>query len=216
MSSAAGDSRRRPGLFDSLRASLTPAPLPADDGSPIVAPGGVKVATVLSIVAGTVLLFIGVLSVAQAQAQLDSFVATYEDVQNQCVTDGFGVGEAAVAPTGATPDQQAQFDQCRALVPLTPELLSSAKTQSIVVSSIVAVLGAAGAVAGWFLRTGARWARRVIIGCVAVLVLMTMFLSLQNLFLLVGTLFFIVSTMLVYIGRGGVFFARTLARRRGD
>ena len=54
MSFGAGDARKRPSFMDSFRAALTPAPLPPDDGKPLVRPNTVTIASVLAMAAGVV------------------------------------------------------------------------------------------------------------------------------------------------------------------
>ncbi len=214
MSFGSGDPRKRPGLFDSFRAAMTPPPLPEDDGQPLRPPGTVTAATVLSLVAGLVFLFIGGVSLATTDEQLDNAVKAYNATIADCVTDFQGIGDAVVVPAGANADVTAKADACKQYRPLTDETISSARTQNIIISVIIVVIGLIAAVGGWFLRPGAGWSRLTVAGAVVLSIIVTLFFQVSNIFTLAATLLLIVAVMLCYIGRGAMYFARHKARRR--
>jgi len=213
MSSASGDSRKRPGIFDSFRAAMTPAALPEDDGAPIVPPRTVTIATVLAIVAGLIFVFIGAVSLATTDQQLDQAVKTYNASVADCITKFGGIGDAVVVPESASDADKTQSDTCKQYVQLTPDTIAAAKRQNVIISVVIVVIGLIAGVGGWFLRAGVRWSRLMVVGAVLVSVILTMMFSVQNLFTLVGTLLTVVAVMLSYIGKGGVYFARMRARR---
>lgn len=215
MSFGSGDPRKRPGLFESFRAAMTPPPLPVDDGQPLSPPRTVIAATVMSILAGVVFLLIGGVSLATTDAQLDNAVKAYNDAIAQCVKDFGGIGDAVVVPAGATTDDTARADSCKQYRPLTEETISAARTQNIIISVIIVVIGLIAAVGGWFLRSGAGWSRLTVAGAVVLSIIVTLFFQVSNLFTLVATLIMIIAVMLSYIGKGGVYFAQLKARRKG-
>jgi hypothetical protein len=215
MSFGIGDANKRPGIFDSFRAAMTPPPLPEDDGEPIRPPRTVVVASVMSILAGLVFLLIGGVSLFTTDEQLNNAVAAYNKTISECTTQFQGIGDAVVVPPGASADQVTQADTCRQYQPLTDEAISTAKTQNIMISVVIVVIGVIAVVGGWFLRSGARFSRLTVAGGVVISVLVTMMFQVSNLFTLVATLVMIIAVMLCYIGKGAVYFARLKARRAG-
>src|SRR6478752_1796211 len=121
MSFGIGDGRKRPGIFDSFRAAMTPPPLPEDDGQPIKPPGPVTAATVLAMLAGLVFLVIGGFSLLTTNDQLNSAVASYNQAISECTTKFQGIGDAVVVPPGASTDDTAAADVCKQYRPLTDE-----------------------------------------------------------------------------------------------
>jgi len=215
MSFGSGDARKRPGIFDSFRAAMTPAELPPDDGGPINPPKAVLVATVMSMLAGLVFVLIGGVSLATTDDQLNSAVTAYNKAIADCTTQFGGIGDAVVVPAGASSDDTAKGESCKGYRPLTDETISAAKTQNVMISVIIVVIGLIALVGGWFLRAGAKWSRLTVIGAVIISVIITMLFQVSNLFTLVGTLMLVISVMLCYIGKGSVYFARLKARRAG-
>ena len=98
---------------------------------------------------------------------------------------------------------------------MTPETISAARTQNIIISAIIVVVGLIAAAGGWFLRTGRRMEpadgrrRRGAVGHPHHV------FQVSNLFTLVATLLMIIAVMLSFIGKGGVYFAQLKARRKG-
>lgn len=215
MSFGIGDSNKKPGIFDSFRAAMTPPELPPDDGQPIKPPTTVVVSTALALLAGLVVLLTGVGQILTVDSQLANAVDQYKANQQACIGPFGGYGPAAVIPPDASEEVKAQGATCQTLVELTPEMESSAKTAGIVYGAVFAVIGIATLAAGWFLRGGARWARLTVAGMVVVLVLLALVLQAQTIFTLGATLLLIIAVMLCYIGKGGVYFARLKARRSG-
>lgn len=215
MSFGAGDARKRPGFMDSFRAALTPAPLPPDDGAPLVRPNTVTIATVLAIAAGAIFVLIGGYSIVTTDDQLNQAVAQYNSDISACTAQFGGIGDAVVVPSGASTDVTNQAETCKTYVVLTPETISSARTQNILISSIVVVIGAVALAAAWFLRSGNRWGRTGLVVAVLLSVVLSMMFKVSNLFTLGASLLLIIAVMLCFIGKGGVFFARVKARRAG-
>ena len=215
MSFGIGDSNKKPGIFESFRAAMTPPELPPDDGQPIKPPTTVVVATVLSMVAGLVFLLIGGVSLATTDEQLDTAVKAYNDAIAECTTTFGGIGDAVVIPAGAAADVTTQGESCKQYTPLTDETISAARSQNILISAIIVVIGLIALVGGWFLRPGARFSRLMVAGAVVLSVIITMLFQVSNIFTLGATLVMIVAVMLCYIGKGGVYFSRLKARRNG-
>lgn len=213
MSFLSGNGGDRPGLFDSFRAAFAPTPLPEDDGKPLVPPTTVTVGTALSILAGLVFMLVGGVSLATTDQQLDDAARVYNATVADCTTEFGGVGDAVVVPANASQEQQNRAAECQRYRVLTDDMIQSAKTQSIMISAIILVIGVVAAVGGWFLRAGTRWARLMVVGAVILSVLLTMLFSVSNLLTLAATLLLVVAVMLCYIGKGGGYFARVRARR---
>ena len=213
MSFGLGDARKRPGIFDSFRAAMTPPPLPEDDGQPIKPPGTVTAATVLAMLAGLVFLVIGGFSLLTTDDQLNSAVASYNAAISDCTTEFQGIGNAVVVPAGASADVTAAADVCKSYQPLTDDAISAARTQNVIISVVITVIGLVALAGGWFLRTGARWSRLALVGAVIISVILTMAFQVSNLLTLVATLLMIIAVMLCFVGQGAVYFARLKARR---
>ena len=215
MSFGIGDSNKKPGIFDSFRAAMAPPALPPDDGQPIKPPTTVLAAMALSILAGLVFVFIGGASLATTNEQVDLAVTAYNNAIADCTTEFGGIGSAVVVPEGASADVLADADSCKTYSTLTDETISGARTQNIMISATILVIGLVALVGGFFLRQGKRWSRFMLIGAVVLSVLITMLFQVSNIFTLGATLLLIVAVMLCYIGKGGIFFARIRARRAG-
>ena len=211
----AGDARKRPSFMDSFRAALTPPPLPPDDGKPLVRPNSTTIATALAVAAGAIFIFIGGLSLATTDAQLDEAVAKYNEAVVDCTNRFGGIGESVVVPAGASTDDTNLAEQCKGYVALTPDAVSSARTQNILISSIVVVVGVIAIASAWFVRSGNRWGRIGLAVAVILSVLLSLMFQVSNLFTLVASLMLIVAVMLCFVGKGGVFFARVKGRRTG-
>ena len=213
MSFGLGDGKR-PGIFDSFRAAMAPKELPPDDGQPLRPPGTVTAATVLAMLAGLVFLLIGGVSLATTEDQLNNAVKSYNASISECTIKYGGIGEAVVVPSGPPQDVTAAQD-CQTYVVLTDSAISAAKTQNIVISVVIVVIGLIALAGGWFLRQGARWGRLAVAGSVVLSVIITMLYQIPNIFTLGATLVMIIAVMLCYIGQGAVYFARLKARRTG-
>lgn len=215
MSFGSGDARKRPGIFDSFRAAMTPAELPPDDGKPISPPRAVIAASVMALLAGLVFVLIGGVSLATTDDQLNNAVDAYNSAIADCTTQFGGIGDGVVLPAGANSDVTAKGEACKSYRVLTDDTISAAKTQNIMISVIIVVIGLIAAVGGWFLRPGMRWSRLMVAGAVILSVIVTMFFQVSNIFTLGATLILIIAVMLTYIGKGAVYFARLKARRAG-
>lgn len=215
MSSGAGDARKRPGFMDSFRAALTPPPLPPDDGKPLVRPTVVRVATALAIVGGAIFVLIGGYSLVTTDSQLNEAVARYNQSIIQCTTKFGGIGDSVVVPAGASTDDTNEAEQCKGYIVLTPEAISSARSQNLVISGIVVVVGALALGAAWFLRSGNRWGRIALVISVLLSVALSVVFQVSNLFTLGASLMLIVAVMLCFIGKGGAYFTMVKRRRAG-
>ena len=96
-----------------------------------------------------------------------------------------------------------------------PETISSARTQNIMISAMVVVIGAITLAAAWFMRSGNRWGRTGLVVAVLLSGVLSMMVKVSNLFTLGASLMLIIAVMLCFIGTGGVYFARVKARRAG-
>jgi hypothetical protein len=215
MSFGIGDGNKRPGIFASFRSAMAPRELPPDDGLPLSAPRTVLAATAMALLGGLVFLFIGGGSLFTIDSQLDTAVAAYNDAISDCTAQFGGIGNAVVIPAGAAQDVTTKGQNCQTYTALTPEMISSAKTQSIVFAVVFVVIGLVAVVGGWFLRQGARWARLTVAGAVVLAMVLALLFQAQNILTLVATLFMIVAVMLCFIGKGQIYFARVKARRAG-
>jgi hypothetical protein len=211
-----GDRPRRSGFLASLSSALTP-PVVTDDepDKPLRAPTTVKVATVLTMLAGLLFLFLGVNSLVNLDRDLNTAVTAYTDGINKCTNEVGGIGDKVVTPAqGASKEQTDLAEQCKRVVPLTQEMKDNAQSRAKTVSWVLIVVGVAAIAIGWFLRTGAPWARRAAVGLVVLTMLLTMFLQISNLLTMLATLFVVAAVLMSYLGSGGVFFTRSAMRRR--
>ncbi len=211
-----GDRPRRSGFLASLSSALTP-PVVTDDepDKPLRAPTTVKVATVLTMLAGLLFLFLGVNSLVNLDRDLNTAVTAYTDGINKCTNEVGGIGDKVVTPAqGASKEQTDLAEQCKKVVPLTQEMKDNAQSRAKTVSWVLIVVGVAAIAIGWFLRTGAPWARRAAVGLVVLTMLLTMFLQISNLLTMLATLFVVAAVLMSYLGSGGVFFTRSAMRRR--
>ncbi|MEP6561108.1 MAG: hypothetical protein ABJD68_08540 [Nakamurella sp.] len=215
MSFGIGDANKRPGIFESFRSAMAPRALPEDDGLPLTTPRTVLAATAMAVLGGLVFLFIGGGSLFTVDSQLDTAVSAYNDAIGECTSQFGGIGNAAVIPAGAADDVVTKGQSCQSLTALTSDMISSAKTSSIVFAMVFVVIGLVAIGGGWFLRQGARWARLTVAGAVVLAMALALLFQAQNILTLVATLFMIVAVMLCFIGKGQIYFARVRARRAG-
>lgn len=213
MSSASDPARKRPGFLDNFRAAMTPPPLPEDTGGPIFRPRSVLIAVVLAILSGAILLFVGVSSALATNATTASTVNNINAAIATCQSEGIGTGSTVVIPTEGSDDVKNKAATCQGLTAPTDEQIASAKRLNVILSLVVAVVGAGAVAGGVLVHRGRRKGRTVMVVSVGVLVALTLFLSIQNPLLLVATLFLVVAVMLTFIGRGNLYFV--MLRRRG-
>lgn len=203
---------RRParrGFLASLSAALTPQPLPEDDSGPLTAPKGVRVAMVLSLIAGAVYLFAGTISVAGLDSAVQQQRADYTEQVRKCTSDFGGIGTTAItaaSPTGAEAT-------CQRLPVMAAADWDSFRTASMVLAVGFLIMGALLVVAGWFLRAGSAWARRAIVGVAIVTVLVSLLLGVSSPILLLATLLVMVAVVLCYLSSGATYFMRVKMRR---
>lgn len=201
--------RERRGFLASLSAALTPAPLPDHDDGPLKAPKGVIAATVLSIVAGAIYILSGGLGVVTIGEMLKQSRAEYQKWIDQCTAQFGGIGTSAVTET--SPSGSAAT--CQGLVHMSGADWDSFKTASVIVSAVFLVMGIGLVLAGWFLRLGRTWARRVIIGVTIITVLAAMMLGMSSPIILGATLLLMISVVLCYISSGATYFLRVKSRK---
>ncbi|GAA2005471.1 hypothetical protein JL107_04775 [Nakamurella flavida] len=213
MSSASGAPRKRPGFLDTFRAAMTPPPLPEDTGGPLVRPRSVTVAMVLALLAGAILLFVGVSSALATGSSTDAQVTRVNEAIATCNSQGIGTGPSVVVPTEGTDEAKTTATNCQALSTPTADQIASAKRFNVILSLVVAVLGVAAVAGGILINRSQRRGRTVVVVTVGVLVAMTLFLQVQNPLLLLSTLLLVVGVMLTFIGRGNLYFV--MLRRRG-
>jgi hypothetical protein len=174
----------------------------------------VVTATVMSMLAGVVFLLIGGVSLATTDSQLNNAVATYNQAISDCTAKFAGIGDAVVVPSGP-PEDVTAAQNCQQYRALTDDTISAAKTQNILISAIIVLIGVIAVVGGWFLRAAARFSRIAVIAAVALSVIVTMLFQVSNIITLGGTLLLVVAVMLCFIGKGSVYFTRVKARRSG-
>ncbi|GGM04049.1 hypothetical protein [Nakamurella endophytica] len=231
--------RPRRSWLSNFSAAMAPV-LPEDDGSPIVRPRSVLVAMVLTMLSGLVFLFVGLVSVASAGSQVDQLRTAYADVVQQCQNSygTYGSAVSSIAATEqptptptpgavatpspgatATPSATASLtglaSTCVQLTSpnITDAQAGSYRTQISVLSAIIAVIGIAALVGGWFLRGGAKWSRRLLIAAAVVSMLLALLLQVSTTLTLLATFLLVVGILLTFVGKGGMYFLRLAARR---
>lgn len=204
-----GSSPRR-GFLAKLQ-SMSVVALPVDDGQPIVRPRGVTIASVLAIIAGVVFLFAGVLGYAQTNAALDYAVNQNQISRTGCINGPVGAfGSTVATPTEASLTSTAAA--CRGLQVPTQADKDGFKTTQHVFGVIFALLGVVFGAAGWFLREGRKWAKRVLVIGGAVLLVAAALLKLSTPITLLGTLILAIAVVMTYIGKNSVYFMRVAMR----
>ena len=195
--------------------NMAVVPLPADDGQPIVRPRGVTIASVFGIVAGVVFLFAGVLGFAQTNAALDYAIKQNAASLASC-SKTFGDGTAGGYGTTLTTPTVASLTStaanCRSLAVPTQADKDGFKTTQHVFGVIFALIGLLFIAAGWYLRQGAKWAKRTLVIGGAILLLAAALLKLSTPITLLGTLLVAISVVMTYIGKNSAYFLRVAMR----
>ncbi|MBN9608783.1 MAG: hypothetical protein BGO26_11905 [Actinobacteria bacterium 69-20] len=200
---------QRRGFLAALSAALSPQPIPENDTGPLTAPRGVLAATVLSILAGVIYIFSGGLGISRLSSMLAQSKTQYQTWIKDCTSKFGGIGTSAItqsSPTGSAAT-------CQGLREMTTADWSSFRTASLVVSVVFLLMGVALVLAGWFLRFGRRWARRVLVGVAIITVLAAMMLGMTSPIILGATLLMIIGVLLCYLSSGATYFLRVAARR---
>lgn len=212
-----GDKPRRGGFLSNISSALTPPIITDDDpDKPLVAPTGVKIASVMIALAGLLFLYMGINSLATQNDQLNRAVTDYNAHVTECVNKVGGIGDQAKAPDGAAKDITDLATNCKSYTSatVTQDMKDNAISHLQLVSWIVIVVGAAAVGISWFLRSGAAWARRSAVGLVIATMIVTMFLQVSNLFTMIATLLLVAAVLMCYLGKGGVYFVKTAMRRK--
>ncbi len=199
--------------FSNFQAAI--APVLPDDDSPIVRPRGVTVASVLCLLSGLIFLFIGGVWATTGQTTVNTFVVSYRAELHTC-TDQVGGYGTAIVPSTAPSTLATRASQCASyLRDFTQSDIDSFKRTQVIYGIVVLLMGLAAGVAGWFIRSGAVWARWMLTGVGLIALLLAGLLQVSNPITLLATLLLVVGLVFCFIGKGSVFFIRTsVARRR--
>lgn len=207
-----GSRPQRRGFLANLSSALTPPPIEEDDPSkPLVVPAGIKASMVLALLGGLIYLFVGSATVVLHNQQIDSYRVAYATEVAKCEAVG-GIGTSVVATPA--PDQTELATTCKGYRTMQDQDWSSLTTQLVMFGLVFAAMGAAAIAAGWFIRAGAIWARRVLIGVVAVAFILTLLFAVSGWPTMLATLLLAIALMLSFIGRGGAYIGRVKARRK--
>jgi hypothetical protein len=209
---------KRSGFLANLQAAMTPVAAEPDDPSkPLVTPGGVKAAVLLALLGGLLYMFTAVASLVSLDQQITEAVANYNTAYatqvTECQEKVGGIGDQVTATPGE--GLQDLANTCKQVRQLTQADIDGARQSAIVTSIVVLVVGLAAVVAGWFLRSGVKWARLTVMGVVVLAFIGTLMLGISSPLLLIGTLLLAVALMLTFLGKGSLFFQRAAARRAG-
>jgi hypothetical protein len=159
--------------------------------------------------------FLGCLSVFTIEDSLNYKLSEYNKLIADCSQKFGGIGTAAVVPADASAEVTSQAEACQGYSAVSDQMISNFRTTVAVFGAIYIVIGLAALVGGWFLRSGNRWGRIVVVAVVLLTVILSMLFQASNLFTLAASLMLIVAVMLCFIGKGGVYFARVKGRRAG-
>lgn len=207
MTSSSQQPAARRGFLASLSAALAPPPIPEDDTGPLRAPKGVITAVVLAIVGGLIYLLQGVMGLTNLDFVVTSSQQAYTDQVTKCQQVG-GIGDAV---TGTSPTDL--VDTCKRMAPYGSADWDSLRSVYLGLFVVFVVLGLATVTAGWFLRTGAAWARRVLVTITVVTVLGAMFLQISGMVTLIATMAVLIAVVLCYLASGAQYFLRVKARK---
>lgn len=210
----------RRGFLSAFQAAMAPR-VPDDDGSPIVRPTIVTVAGVLVILAGLIFVYFGVGTISTRQETVQQQKVLLADAGQQCRTYVGGIGSAV--PSGvATPTSasgpiapSALPSQCAAITSdqISDGDVASYRSLLFKFGVVFALIGVIVGVAGWYLRQGYRWARRVLVSVAILALLAAALLQLSTPITLAATLLLVIGLVMTYIGRGSVYFIQMVNRR---
>jgi hypothetical protein len=217
-----GSRPKKSGFMASIQSAMTPA-IPADDGEPIYRPRSVTIASVLVMVAAVMFLLIGALSATSTGKQGDSYRTFYNSAVKQCTDLVGGIG-TVVPTTVATPTAgpttplalTALPNSCRQITEstLSDSALSSYKTTLVVFSVVLIVIGLITGAAGWFMREGRKWTRRVLIGVVLIQLVLAFLFQVSNTVTLFATLLIVVGLSMTFLGKASGFFMSVALRKK--
>jgi hypothetical protein len=202
------DGSSRPKFGDMLRSALSPRPTPdVDPNAPNPIPRTVKVSGVMIMVSGAINLAFGLYYILIRQSLVDAGVDFWNNEIDACRASGIGIG--AEVTTTETSDQ---ITQCKALAPLTQDMISGALQQYLLIGLVMAIVGAGSIVAGVGVFKGAVWARRLATPIGALLMIGTFLNLFASLPAFAATLLMIVGLTLLYVGKGANYFIRAKAK----
>jgi len=200
---------RKSGFLAKMQAASVPV-IPEDDGKLIIRPRGVTIASVLVIIAGAIIVFSGIAGYVQTDAYLADSVQLNTTLLADCTKSFGGFGTTLAAAT--VPSLTSSAALCHSAVKPTAAVIDGFRTASHVVGIVFALIGLMFIAAGWFLRAGARWAKRTVVTGSAVLLLAAAVLRLSTPYTLLATLLLVVAVVMTYLGQNSIYFAR-VARR---
>ncbi len=201
---------RRRGFLASLQAAMAPMPPEDDDDTgPLPVPKTVTIATVLSILGGLLFLYQGVGGLTLLSRLVSQSKDGYNTDVKGCINDVGGIGTAV---TGTAPADKVSY--CKSLPTMDAAAWDSYRSTLTVLFVAFTIIGIASVAAGWFLRRGARWARRVLIAVTVVTVIAAMLLRISGPLSLAGTVGVLAAVVLCYIGSGGLYFTRMHTRKK--
>lgn len=206
------------GFLSNLSAALAPPVVTDDDPTkPLVRPRGIVIATICTALAGIAFLFVGTVTLTTMDQSLDAQVQTANTTIAgwNCPQYG-GYGQDAKLPDGASTEVQNAVKGCQSISgpTVTPEMRANAESQATTIAWGVNILGALALVVAWFLFQGNPLARRGLVGLVVLTMIGTMLLQISSPITLFASLFIVVAVLLSYLGKGGLFFATALLRRK--
>lgn len=215
------------GWLAKLQDAMAPLADP-DDASPIVRPRSITIAVVFGALAAVLILFSGVSLLASADRLVGDAVKSNEAqltaAIKQCTDDPAigGIGSAVPSTISGTPTLTSPIaatsmgEVCRKLTSdkVPADQIASAKTQLRVFSVVFILVGLGIGAASYYLRRGAKWARRGLIAAALVMLLITMMIGMYTMLTLIGMLLAVVALVLIFVGKGGMFFARVANQRK--
>lgn len=212
--------RPRRGFLSAFQAAMAPR-IPDDDGSPIARPTIVTVASVVVLLAGLIFVYFGVGTISTRAKTVDQQKVLLADAGQQCRTYVGGIGSAVPSgvptPTSASGPiaPTALPSQCAAITSDQIPEADAANFRDLLfkLGVVFALVGVAIGVAGWYLRQGYRWARRVLVTVAILALLAAALLQLPTPLTLVATLMLVIGLVMTYIGRGSVYFIQMVSRR---
>jgi hypothetical protein len=209
MTSSGQNLPARRGFLASLSSALTPPPVPEDDDAPLRVPRGVMVASVLAIIGGILFLFQGVLGLFNISAIIANGKTSYAQQVTDCTSKVGGIGTAV---TVTSPSEVAS--SCQRLPTMTPADWDNYHSVYLILFAVFAIIGVAVLAAGWFLRSGAMWARRTLVAVTLITVLGALFLQISGALTLAATFAVLIAVVLCYLSSGGQYFLLVRARRK--
>lgn len=205
------------GFLSRMANALTPPVVHVEDedmDAPVTRPRTILAATVLTILAGAVFLFLGLTNLTQSDQLEAQTRADYSKLVKKCQDEAGGINQTVrQTPADADDKTKSLYEGCRSL-PAENDLVETYLARNKAISIAVTICAAASVAGGLLIHRGNMWGRRLTVAVVVLMMIGVMIMQIRNQLLLGGSFAIVIAVVMCYLASGGAFFQRVQFRRK--